>query len=111
MFSLCYYRAMNSNLDNLTAADLRRAADVRDEIEQLEQELAQILSGRKKPGPRANTKRAGRKPGPKAAPTAATNTAATNTVAKKKGGRKRTQAEKDAHSKKMKAYWAKKKRD
>lgn len=97
---------MNSNLDNLTAADLRRAADVRDEIEQLEQELAQILSGRKKPGPRANTKRAGRKPGPKAAPTAATNT-----VAKKKGGRKRTQAEKDAHSKKMKAYWAKKKRD
>lgn len=92
---------MNTNLDNLTAADLRRAADISEEIEQLQAELAQLLSGRKKPG-RKPAKKAGRKPGPKPGRKAK--------VAKKKGGRKRTAAEKKAQSDKMKAIWAKKKR-
>ena len=53
---------MNSNLDNLTAADLRRAADIRDDIENLEAELAQLLSGRKKPGRKPGKKKPGPKP-------------------------------------------------
>lgn len=44
---------MNTNLDKLSAATLRRAADLYDKIEAMQSELEQILSGKKKPGRKA----------------------------------------------------------
>lgn len=91
---------MNTNLDKLSSVDLRRAADIRDEIDGLTVELAQLLSGKKKPG---------RKPAREMTDSAPIEQKAKKTV-KKKAGRKRTEAQRQAQSEKMKASWAKRKR-
>ena len=56
---------MNTTISsNLSAADLRRAADLRDQIDSLQSELEALLGGkpsRKQPGPKPG----GNKPGPK----------------------------------------------
>jgi hypothetical protein len=96
---------MNTNLDKLSAADLRRAADISEQIEELKSELVQLLSGKKRPG---------RKPGKKSARELTDSGPRTRSKAKRaaktKGGRKRTTAEKKAQSEKMKAIWAAKKK-
>ena len=56
---------MNTNLDRLTAADLRRAADLTEKIEDLQAELALLLSGKKKPGRKPVKKRVPKKVGAK----------------------------------------------
>jgi hypothetical protein len=94
---------MNTNLDKLSAADLRHAADLSEKIEELQAELAQILSGKKKPGRKAGKKSAG-KPGPKPG--------AKKKTAKKKGGaRKLSAAARKAMSDARKAYWANKRKE
>ena len=45
------------NLNNLSAIQLRRAANIKDEIERLKRKLASILGERGKSGPRAKKKR------------------------------------------------------
>ena len=77
---------MNTNLDKLSAGDLRRLADIQEQIETLEQEKAQLLSGRKKPG---------RKPGAK------------KKTAKKKTKRKMSAAGREAIRLAQQKRWAK----
>lgn len=84
---------MNTNLDNLSADDLRRAADLRDQIEQLQSELEQLLSGKKKPGRKAAAGRAAKK------------------TAKKRPTRKISAASRKKMSEKRKAYWAAKRKE
>ena len=84
---------MNTNLDKLSAGDLRRLADVQEQIEALEQEKAQLLSGRKKPG-----RKPGAKPGPKPG--------AKKKAAKKKVKRKMSAAGRRAIQLAQKKRWA-----
>ena len=88
--------AMNTKIENLSAADLRRAADLSERIEEMQAELAQILSGKKKPGRKPGAK----KPGPKAG--AKKKTA-------KRGGP--SAAARKKMSEARRAYWAQKRKE
>ena len=120
---------MNTSLDQLTAADLRRAADITEQIESLQAELEQLLSGKAKPGKRGSAK-VGRKPRAakrKAAKAKATKAkaakkktpkkkAAKKKVAKKKAAKGKAKrplsaAARKAMSDARKAYWANKRKE
>lgn len=86
---------MNTNLDKLSANDLRHAADLQDQIQALQSELAQLLSGNKKPGRKPGRKPGASKPGPKPGPK------------KKKATRNMSEAGRAAISAAAKKRWAK----
>ncbi len=98
---------MNTKLENLSASDLRRAADLSEQIEELQSELAQILSGKKKPGRKPGRKPGAKKPGRKPG----RKPAAKKKTAKKKGARKISAAARKKMSDKRKAYWAAKRKE
>jgi len=54
-----------NTLSNLSSTDLRRAADIQEQIQHLQAELEQVLSGKKKPGRKPGRKPGALKPGPK----------------------------------------------
>ncbi|MEZ5325822.1 MAG: hypothetical protein R3F19_12265 [Verrucomicrobiales bacterium] len=93
---------MNNNLSNITAIQLREAAEIKDQIDRLETELVAILSGGTPPVP---GKRTGRKPGSKNKPL---ESAASAPTAKKKGGKRKMSPEGRARIvAAQKARWAK----
>ena len=96
---------MNTNLDKLTAADLRHAADISEQIERLQAELAQLLSGKKKPGRKPGAV----KPAAPATTKASKPAKAAKAPAKKKGKRPLSAAARKKMSEARRAYWANKK--
>ena len=90
------------NTDNLTAADLRRAADLRDQIDAAQSELDSLLTGkaiRRKPARKPRRKPGRKKPGPKPG--------AKKKKAKKKAKSKMSAAGRARISAAQKKRWAK----
>lgn len=110
---------MNTSLDQLTAADLRRAADITEQIESLQAELEQIFSGKPKAGKRGGAKvrrkpRAAKRKAAKAKATKAKTAkkkAAKKKIAKSKAKRPLSAAARKAMSDARKAYWANKRKE
>ena len=116
---------MNSNLDNLTAAKLRRAAYITDQIENLQAVLAHFLSGNKKPVRKPVKKAAAKNGGARKKAGArkkkvpkkkvAKKTAKKKTAKKKASGKKAKRSLSPAARKAMsdarKAYWANKRKE